>query len=247
MRRDNEHQSIRHPAACARADRPIPQDRRRQARDHRCDRHRGLRHRGAQSVPRSLAAGAAPGLDGGSVCDLQARLRAQDRAGAAGRQHRPRRRPDAAQWRSRGVAAPARQDPRDRHRLQHHDLRGRRGAADRAAEGVRRRPAVSAVARRGRKLHHRRQSLDQCRRHRRARLWRRARDGAWAGSGARRRARAQRAVEAEEGQHRLQSAQPLHRRGRHARHHHRGDAEAVSEAAGDRDRLCRAEVARGGA
>ena len=35
----------------------------------------------------------------------------------------------------------------------------------------------------------------------------------------------QRAVEAEEGQHRLRSAQPVHRRRRHARHHHRGDAE----------------------
>ncbi len=32
---------------------------------------------------------------------------------------------------------------------------------------------------------------------------------------------AERAVEAEEGQHRLRPAQPLHRRRRHARHHHR--------------------------
>ena len=58
---------------------------------------------------------------------------------------------------------------------------------------------------------------------------------------------AERAVEAEEGQHRLRSAQPLHRRRRHARHHHRGDAETVSEAARGRDRLCRPEIAGAGA
>ena len=109
------------------------------------------------------------------------------------------------------------------------------------------RPAVPAVARRGRKLHHRRQSLHQCRRHRRAGLWRGARDGARARSGAGRRPDPERAVEAEKGQHRLRSAQPLHRRRRHARHHHRGDAETVSEAARGRDRLCRPQIAGAGA
>ena len=54
-------------------------------------------------------------------------------------------------------------------------------------------------------------------------------------------------VEAEEGQYRLRSAQPLHRRRRHARHHHRGDAEAVSEAARGGNRLCRPQIAGGGA
>ena len=53
-------------------------------------------------------------------------------------------------------------------------------------------PAVSAVARRGRKLHHRRQSLHQCRRHRGAGLWRGARDGARARSGAGRRPHSER-------------------------------------------------------
>ena len=130
-----------------------------------------------------------PGSTRGSLRDLQARQRTPDRAGAAGRQHRPRRRPDAAQWRGRGLDAAAGQDPRHRHRVQHHDLRGRRGAADRAAARRRGRPAVSAVARRRRKLHHRRQSLHQCRRHRGAGLWRGARDGARAGGGAGRRAR----------------------------------------------------------
>ena len=37
-----------------------------------------------------------PGLDGRSLRDLQARQRAPNRAGAAGRQYRPRRRPDPA-------------------------------------------------------------------------------------------------------------------------------------------------------
>ena len=115
-----------------------------------------------------------------------------------------------------------------------------------AARGRGRSP-VPAVARRGRKLHHRRQSLHQCRRHRRAGLWRGARDGARAGSGAGRRPDPERAVEAEEGQYRLRSAQPLHRRRGHARHHHGGDAKTVSEAARGGDRLCRPQIAGGGA
>ena len=230
-----------------RADRKVSRHRRRQICGDRCRRYRALRHRGARPVPRPLAAGAAARLDGGSVRDLQARQRAQNRAGAAGRQYRPGRRADAASWRGRRLAAAAGQDPRDRSRFQHHDLRGRRGAADRAAARGRGRPPVPAVARRGRKLHHRRQSLHQCRRHRGAGLWRGARDGARARSGARRRPDPERAVEAEEGQHRLRSAQPLHRRRRHARHHHRGDAKTVSEAARGGDRLCRPQIAGGGA
>ena len=115
-----------------------------------------------------------------------------------------------------------------------------------AARGRSRSP-VPAVARRGRKLHHRRQSLHQCRRHRCAGVWRGARDGARAGSGAGRRPDPERAVEAEKGQYRLRSAQPLHRRRRHARHHHRGDAKTVSEAARGGDRLCRPQIAGGGA
>ncbi len=230
-------------AASARADREISRRCRRQICGDRCRRYRALRHRGTRPVSRPLATGVAAGLDGGSVRDLQARQRAQDRAGAAGRQYRPGRRTDPASWRGRRLAAAAGQDPRDRPRFQHHDLRGRRGAADRAAARGRSRPPVPAVARRGRKLHHRRQSLHQCRRHRGTGLWRGARDGARAGSGAGRRPDPERAVEAEEGQHRLRSAQPLHRRRGHARHHHRGDAETVSEAARGGDRLCRPQIA----
>jgi len=59
-------------------------------------------------------------------------------------------------------------------------------------------------------LHHRRQPLHQCRRH--PRRWPMAWRARWrsAGSGAGRRARSERAVEAEEGQYRLRSEQPLH-------------------------------------
>ena len=60
-------------AAAARADREIPRDRRRQICGDRSGRHRALRHRGARPVPRPLAAGAAAGLDRGSLRDLQAR------------------------------------------------------------------------------------------------------------------------------------------------------------------------------
>ena len=78
-------------------------------------------------------------------------------------------------------------------------------------------------------------------------LWRGARDGARARGRAGGRPDPERTVEAEEGQHRLRSAQPLHRRRRHARHHHRGDAKTVSEAARGGDRLCRPQIAGGGA
>ncbi len=239
----NERREAFSAAAAARTARQIPQDRRRQICRDRCGRYRALRHRGARSVPRSLATGAAAGLHGRGRRDLQACERAQDRAGAAGRQYRPRRRPDAAQWRGRGVAAAPGQDPRCRHRLQHDDLRSRRDPAGCPTARRRGRPAVPAVARRGRKLHDRRQPLHQCRRHHRARLWRGARDGTRARGRARRRTGAEPAVEAEKGQHRLRPAQPLHRRRRHARHHHRGDGEAVSEAARDRDRVRRPEIA----
>ena len=108
-------------------------DRRRQICGDRCGRHRALCHRGAQPVSRALAFDIAAGLDRGSLRDLQARHRTSHRAGAAGRQYRPGRRPDPAPRRSRHFDAADGQDPRGRHRVQHHDLRGRRDPAERAA------------------------------------------------------------------------------------------------------------------
>ncbi len=67
----------------------------------------------------------------------------------------------------------------------------------------------------------RRQPLDQCRRHRRARLWQHARSSASGSKWCCPPARSGRPAQAEEGQYRLRSARPLHRRRRHARHHHR--------------------------
>ena len=145
----------------------------------------------------------------------------------------------------RAVADAARQDPRGRCRLQHDDGGSRRHAAARARGGGRRRPALSATAAVGRHLHHRRQSFDQCRRRRRDRPRHRALACARARSGARRRPGAAQPQQAEEGQYRLRSAQPVHRRGRHARHHHGGGVAAGAAAALDRNRLRRGALAAG--
>ena len=112
-----------------------------------------------------------------------------------------------------------------------------------AADG---RPPVSAVARRRGQLHHRRQSLHQCRRHRRARLWRRARSRARPRSGAARRPRAAtRLNKLKKDNTGYDLQEPVHRRRRHARHHHRRGAQAVSGAQDRGDRLRRRAVAAG--
>ena len=115
-------------------------------------------------------------------------------------------------------------------------------AREAAADG---RPALSATAAVGRHLHHRRQSFDQCRRHRGARPRHRALACARPRSGAGRRPRAEQPQQAEEGQHRLRPEEPVHRRRRHARHHHRGGAAAGAAAALGRDRLRRRALAAG--
>ena len=107
------------------------------------------------------------------------------------------------------------------------------------------RPAVSAEPRRRGQLHHRRQSLDQCRRRAGAAL--RQRPPARAGAGGRDAAGRdlERPARAQEGQYRLRPARPLSRRRGHARHHHQGDPEALAQAQGRRDLVdCRA-LARG--
>ncbi len=157
------------------------------------------------------------------------------------------RRPDADPRRDRAVAQPPRQDPRGRSDLEHHHLRGRRDPAARARGRRRGRPALSAAAAVGRHLHDRRQSLDQCRRHRGARARRRALARARPRSRAGRRPRAQQPQQAQEGQHRLRPEEPVHRRRRHARRHHRRGAAAGAAAALGRDRVRRRAVARGGA
>ena len=115
--------------------------------------------------------------------------------------------------------------------------------AARARGRRRRRPALSAAAAVGGHLHHRRQSLDQCRRHRRARLRHRALARARPRGGAGRRPRAEQPQQAEEGQHRLRPQEPVHRRRRHARRHHRGGAAAGAAPALGRDRVRRRAVA----
>ena len=79
-----------------------------------------------------------------------------------------------------------------------------------------------------RQLPHRRQPLDQCRRHRRSALRQRARPGARPRSRARGRPRLGRPERSAQGQHRLRPQAAVPRQRRHARHHHRRGAEAVS-------------------
>ncbi len=106
--------------------------------------------------------------------------------------------------------------------------RGRRGLA------------VPAVARRRRQLRDRRQSVDQRRRHRGAALRQRARARARPRSRSRRRPRLGRPARTAQGQHRLRPEAALPRQRRHARHHHRGGAEALSAAAHVGDGMGRA-------
>ena len=178
-----------------------------------------------------------------SLEDPQARQRDRDADRAAGRQYRAGRRPDSAAQRDRAVAQPARPHPRGRSDLEHAHLRGRRHLAARPRSRRRGRPALSASAAVGRHLHDRRQSLHQCRRHRRDRPRHRPLARARPRSGAGRRPRAQQSQQAEKGQYRLRSEKPVHRRRRHARHHHRGGVAAGAAAALGRDRLRRRAVA----
>ena len=186
-----------------------------------------------------------PGSTAGSLRDHEDRQRDLDRDHPAGRQHRPGRRTDPAQRRGGAVDEPDGQDPRDRSGVQHHHLRGRRHAAARARGRCQRRPALSAAPAVGGKLHHRRQSLDQCRRHRGAGARHRALARARARGGAGRRPHHEQPQQAQEGQHRLRPARPVHRRGGHARRHHRGGAAPRAAAAGRsrphgrRSRTCR--------
>ena len=216
-----------------------PPDRRgrRQERHHRQGQADALSGRVPRAVDRTYAGGAAAGLDQGGLGAAQDRQRDLDRDHPAGRQHRPGRRTNPAQRRDRAVAQPHGQDPRGRSGLQHHHLRGRRHLAARPRGRGQRRPALSAAAAVGGKLHHRRQSLDQRRRHRGARLRHRALARARPRSGAGGRPRAQQSQQAQEGQHRLRPQEPVHRRRRHARRHHRGGAAAGAAAEIGRDRM----------
>ena len=215
-------------------------------RDHRPAGAGALSGRDARPLSRPHAGGAAAGLGRGSRRHPQARQR-----DARPRSCRRAAIPGWSAGRSRITAKcvlsldAARQDPRGRSRLQHHDGGSRRHAAARARGGGRGRPALSAAPAVGRHLHHRRQSLDQCRRHRGARARHRALACARPRSRAGRRPRAARPQQAEEGQYRLRPEEPVHRRRRHARHHHRGGAAAGAAAALGRDGLRRRALAAG--
>ena len=231
----------------SRSARPLRGDRRGKIRHHRSAGAGALSGRDARHVPRPHPGGAAARLGRRGVGDRQARRRDRDRDRAARRQYRAGRRPGSAPRRGRALAQPPRPHPRGRSDLQHHHLRGGRDLAARARGGRRRRPALSAAAALGRHLHDRRQSLHQCRRHRRAGARHRALARARPRGRAGRRPRAQQPQQAQEGQYRLRSQEPVHRRRGHARHHHRGGAQAGAAPALGRDRVRRGAVAGGGA
>ncbi len=204
-------------------------------------RHRTLSQRAARPVAWPHAARAEAGQHGRGEPHPGAGHRDGNAGGAVWRRHRARRRPDPAHERQRDHRLDVAHEPhpRNRHRLGHRDRGSRRGAPDPSRRGRRGRPAVSAVAGLAGQLPDRRQSVVQRRRHRRSRLRQRARALPRRRGGAAGRSRVRRSAQAEEGQYRLRSQEPVRRRGRHARHHHRRGAEAVSEAEGQGGRLGR--------
>ena len=209
-------------AAVARTDRALPRHRRRQICGHRSGRHRALPHRGARPVSRPLAAGAAAGLDRGSLRDLQACQR--DRASRSCRRAaipgwsaaRPR---TTARWWSRcgGWTRSARSTP-PRNTMTCEAGVVLQVAQQARAEVDRLFPlslGAEGSCTIGGNLSTNAGGTA------RARLWR-ARELALGLEVVLADGRdPERPVEAEEGQHRLRPAQPLHRRRRHARHHHR--------------------------
>ena len=220
-------------------------DRRRKIRHHRSGRAGRLSARAAQPLAGPLAADPAPRLHRTGVGDPETRERDPHRDRAAGRQYRIGRRASCIERRDHSLAQPHDRDPRDRSGHQHAHGRGRRHARARARSRGRSRPALSAASPLRGHLHHRRQSLDQCRRHRCDRAWRRARACARPRSGAGGRPRAQQSQQAEEGQYRLRPEEPVHRRRRHARHHHRGGAAAGAAPAFGRACVSRRAVGAG--
>ena len=151
------------------------------------------------------------GLGRGGRRHPRARQRDRDADRAPGRQYRAGRRADPAARRDRSLPQPPRPHPRGRSRLQHHDLRGRRDPAARARGGRRRGPALSAAPAVGGHLHHR-WRLSPMPAAARARPRHRALARARRRGRARRRTRAARSQQAQEGQYRLRSPQPVHRR-----------------------------------
>ena len=165
----------------------------------------------------------------------------------AKRQYRAGRRPDAGRQRprDRAVAVQAQPHPRNRRAVQHRHRRSGRHPPDAARGGGRGRPAVSAVAGGARLLPARRQSLVQCRRHRRAGLRQCARTVPRRRGRAAHRRGVRRPAQAQEGQHRLRPEEPVRRRGGDARRHHRRRDEAVPKAEGPGGGVRRAAIAPG--
>ena len=196
-------------------------------------------------LSRPDAGGAAAGLGRGGGGDPQARQRNQDRDRAARRQYRPGRRANSVSRRDRAVAHPARQDPRGRSGLQHHDVEA----------GVTLQRAREAAAAADRLYPQLLPSEGTCTIG--GNLSTNAGGTAAIAHGIARSHALGLEVVLADGRvlHDLNKLkkdntgydlqEPVHRRGRHARHHHRGGAAAGAAPALGRDRLCRRALAAG--
>ena len=227
----------------ARCDAGSPARDRRTARLSRSARGcRAVPRRSSQAVSRRHAARAAAGLDRAgrgdhaavqrSAASASCRSAATPATAAA-----PRPSADGSQI----VLSLARMrrirslDPRELHDDRRSRLRARRGPG---GSGLGR-SAVSDEPRLGRLVPARRQSLDERGRHGGPALRHDARPRARPRSRAARWPRARWSQAAAQGQHRLRPARSVHRRGRHARRHHRSGVQAVLSPGVDRHRIRR--------
>ncbi len=214
----HDRRSCRH-----RRPRPCPHRRRYPALRPRLDGH----------LRRPAPGGGAPRLDRRGVPPAGPYLCRRHRGGAGGRQYRPHRR-HLRRGPADDLARAA--EPHPRHPPCRPGCRGRgRGGAVAAARGGRcAGSGVSAVLRRPWLGDAGRQPVDQCRRLERAALRQQPRAMPWPGSGAARRRGDGPDVGTAQGQRRLRPEGSVHRRRRHAGHHHRRGAETRPET----PRLC---------
>ena len=136
--------------------------------DRRCGGAGTLSHRSASPLARRDPAGGSARIDRGGGSGGADLRRSQIADRAARRQHRPRwRRRSARGWEQhRPRPRPDEPHTLDRPGQLHDDRRSWLHTGASTAGGRRGRPAVPAQPRRGGQLPDRRQSVDQCRRHR---------------------------------------------------------------------------------
>ncbi len=205
----------------------------RHARAHRPGRHGPLRGRMARHLPGALRAPWCGPPRPARCPAWSPRAPPPARASCRRGQHRPGGRLHPGRLQDRGGAEPgahAHGAPQ-RPAGQHADGGGRLHGAGRAGGGGVRGPAVPAVAGLGRQRHRGRRGVHQRGGRAGAALRQYPRPGAGTGGGAGRRARAEPAGRAAQGQHGLRPQAALHRWRGHAGHRHRRHVQAVRASA----------------